>query len=140
MILVAFLAALFKLAADLYVLAQSTYGAGQVDAKLQSYIESYAEVAASFEKTWPMTSAALTFIGALLKITFDFLISVGSNFSFKFTEVDGGVECNGVLSLMYFPIFLIIVAIVIVLFDSSTYVFLKVSPADYRKVTPIPYP
>ena len=50
----------------------------------------------------------------------------------NFTKVDGGVDCKGVLSLMYYPMIIILFALVVTLFDSTLYLFLKVSPGDYR--------
>ena len=44
----------------------------------------------------------------------------------NFTKVDGGVDCEGVLSLMYYPMIIILFALVVTLFDSTLYLFLKV--------------
>ena len=68
----------------------------------------------------------------LITLLFGYLVKLGSYFQFNMTEVEGGVICEGVLSLLYLPVIYFIVAAVIVLFDSSVYVFFKVGPTDYR--------
>ena len=50
--------------------------------------------------------------------------------------MDGGVTCTGVLSLMYLPTIVVIVAFVCLLFDASACIFLKAS-GDYRHFVPI---
>ena len=106
--LLAFAGALIKLATNLYVLAQATYGADRVDAKLGSYVDFFAVVAISLRKTFPVATSCLLVVAFLLQIVFKVFLWLGSYFQFNFTEVEGGVDCTGVLSLMYFPTIIII--------------------------------
>jgi hypothetical protein len=129
---VAFVGAIMKLAANLYVLAQTTFGNERLELKLASYAYAFEVAGTSLSASFRFLTLILLLIGYLLRTAFEFLVWIGSYFQFNFTEEPGGVDCSGVLSLMYFPTVIIIVSIVVVLFDSSAYVFLKVSPADYR--------
>jgi hypothetical protein len=162
---ISFLGAIMKLAANLYVLAQATFGAERIAAKVQFYADVFEGVAILPGQILPFVTTCLLVAGFFLQIIFNILVYVGSYFQFNFTEVESGVDCTGVLSLMCksracsqlqkslpfllllmslalacqtdFPTIIIIVAIVVVLFDSSAFVFLKVSPGDYRHFVPI---
>ena len=90
------------------MLAQATYGADRVDVKLGSYVDIFAVVAISLRKTFPVATSCLLVVAFLLQIVFKVFLWLGSYFQFNFTEVEGGVDCTGVLSLMYFPTIIII--------------------------------
>ena len=58
------------------------------------------------------------------------IIYLLSTFSFEI-PVEGGVTCEGMRAPMYLTINFVIVAFVILLFDSSLYVFFRIAPIDY---------
>ena len=130
--LAAFVGAILKLATNLYVLAQATFGNDVVELKLASYMEALVAVSVLLQSNLQWLVPPLLLIAFVIRAAFHFLVAVGSLFQFNFTDVPSGVDCTGVLSLMYYPVILLIIAFVVVLFDSATYVFLKVSPSDYR--------
>jgi hypothetical protein len=89
-----------KFAANLYVLAQTTFGTERVETKLRSYANLFIVVANSLRAMFPLATSCLLVVAYVLQLFFDLLVWVGSYFQFNFTEVEGGVSCQGVLSLM----------------------------------------
>ena len=89
-----------KFAANLYVLAQTTFGTERVETKLRSYANLFSVVANSLRAMFPLATSCLLVVAYVIQLFFDLLVWVGSYFQFNFTEVEGGVSCQGVLSLM----------------------------------------
>jgi hypothetical protein len=89
-----------KFATNLYVLAQTTFGTERVETKLRSYANLFIVVANSLRAMFPLATSCLLVVAYVLQLFFDLLVWVGSYFQFNFTEVEGGVSCQGVLSLM----------------------------------------
>ena len=67
---VAFLGALAKLSTNLYVLTQATYGAEDVNAKLQSYATMFMVVAKSMRARYPVMTWFLLILAFLLRSAF----------------------------------------------------------------------
>ena len=117
----AILLSLTKLFINIYLVAQSFYSRGLFPTKLKGY----AQVVESTFRDYDMP-AIFEVIPWMVKTLF-YVLSI---FTFEM-PVDSGVTCEGMRAPMYLLINFAIVGFVILLFDSSLYVFLKIAPTDY---------
>ena len=122
-----FLGSVAKLCVNLYLLTQTFFGNEGLKRKLLEH----AEVMAFSVGKVGFLSPFLSVIVSVAKPLFKVLFRLGGFFQFNFEDVQG-VTCTGVQSLTYLPIVYIIIGIVILLFDSCLYIFLKTGPSDYR--------
>jgi hypothetical protein len=106
---------------DVYLMTQSFYS-GQLTTRMK-------RVFATFRILFNMLRPVpLFYLLPPLNIGFDII----SLFTLSI-PVEGGVTCLGMQAPMYLFINFAIIMVVVVLFDSSIFVFLKVSPPDFKQ-------
>ena len=125
-------------ATNIYVLAASREN--DIEA-LKIKLYTYADACRESMDTFPIFFQNGANAGAyVLSNCFEGLLRFGSYLEFDFQNVaKGGVSCTGVQSLVYLPMIYLIAAIIIVLFDSTIYSFLKVAPTDYEHLTAVTF-
>ena len=118
----AILLSMTKLFINIYLIAQSFYSRGLFPKKLRRYAEIAAEAFYNYN-----VPNFLFFIPWMAEK----IIYLLSLFTFE-VPVDAGVTCEGMRAPAYLVINYLIVGFVILLFDSSLYVFFKIAPIDYN--------
>ena len=118
-----FIMNLAKLLVNLYLIAQSFYSEGLFPEKLAYFVAAFAEAVAQYQ-----LPPFLVFIPWVAKA----VIRVMESLAFVEIPVEAGVTCEGMQAPMYLTINYTIVALVILLFDSAMYVFLRVGTKDYK--------
>ena len=116
-----FLTELIKLAANLFILASSLFGKNSMQLKL----EQFASALYGIVSNSPL-AGILGPIFALLGPFLALLRKLAALLAFEF-DMEGGVTCQGVMSLLFLPVIYAVVAIIVLVFDSAVFVFLKVS-------------
>ena len=126
-----FIIELLKLCSNLFILASSFFGNDEMTLKIEQFASALYGVVANSPLA-DILGPLFGFFGPLMNL----INSVASVLSFDF-EVEGGVTCTGVRSLILLPILYGVTAIILIIFDSSSFVFLKVSDdllKDARRV------
>ena len=114
---------LANLVVDVYLMAQSFY-----PNTIQNRIAGYkAAVSLFFDSLRPLPFY-------LLDWPFSFSLDLVGFFALNI-NIDGGVSCDGLKAPCYLALNVLIIALVIALFDSCIFIFVKVSPRDYESTT-----
>ena len=113
--------ALLNMLIDVYLMAQSFYDDQNLANRIKSYLWAIAKV---FDALRPLPMWRLV---PPLKFGFN-LIGI---FTLEI-NIEGGVSCLGMQAPMYLFMNFVIISILVVLFDSSIFLFLRVSPEDFR--------
>ena len=101
-------------------MAQSFYPTTTLEERIKTYKQA---IKAVFESLRPLP---LVYFEWPFSFSLDFIGYFGLNI-----DVSAGVSCSGLQAPCYLALNVFIIGVVIMLFDSSVFIFVKVSPKDY---------
>ena len=106
---------------DVYLMADSFHDGSQLTKRVESFVGTFS---AFFNNLKPLP---LFHLIPPLKLSFDIIV--------VFTlpiPVEGGVSCTGMQAPMYLFLNYLVICFVLVLFDTSVFLFLRMSPEDLK--------